>query len=262
MDADERTRVNALIDQLNGALGEVMTYKLAVLSPHEIRPAEKNAHYMPKRVFDQLVANIQRDRNLSSVPFCWRDGDGVYHCLSGHHRVEAAATAGVPVVLVLYTDAALSKPERLAIQLSHNALVGQDNPTTLRELWTEIADVQWKVYSGLDDEMLRTLAPVPIKRLNEDQLRYQELIILFLPPEIARVKDVIERIGTATRTRFAARIEDYERFFNALLDFKEAKQIMNSATAVLAICDLVEEHLAELATADDDTRQEVAHGEA
>jgi hypothetical protein len=164
--------------------------------------------------------------------------------------------------LVLYTDAALSKPERLAIQLSHNALVGQDNPTTLRELWTEIADVQWKVYSGLDDEMLRTLAPVPIKRLNEDQLRYQELIILFLPPEIARVKDVIERIGTATRTRFAARIEDYERFFNALLDFKEAKQIMNSATAVLAICDLVEEYLAELATAADDTRQEVAHGEA
>jgi len=184
----DRAHIDLLVDQLNAALGDLTPYKLAIVPPDEIYPAEKNAHYMPKRTFDQLVNNITHDKNLSSVPFCWRDEAGRLICLSGHHRVEAARVAGVKLVMALYTDAALSKPERVAIQLSHNALVGFENPTILTELWREIGAVELKVYSGLDDDLLRTLQPVPITRLNEDQLRYREVIILFLPHEMERLK--------------------------------------------------------------------------
>jgi hypothetical protein len=47
---------------------------------------------------------------------------------------------------------------------------------------------------------------------------------------------------------YAARVEDWDRFFEAFLTYKEAAGIVSSATALLAICDLVEAHLATLET--------------
>jgi len=148
--ADE-TRLADLVEQLNAALSDVTPYRIAVVEPGMILPIDKNAHYMSKRVYDQLVANVRRDKNLSSLPFCWKRSDGQLIALSGNHRVQAARDAGVPLVLTLYTDAQLNKAEQRAIQLSHNALVGQDNPTTLRELWQEIDDLDMKIYTGLDE---------------------------------------------------------------------------------------------------------------
>lgn len=200
---------------------------------------------MPKAMYDRLVGNIKSDRNLSSVPFCWRTPDGTLLCISGHHRVAAAADAGVPLILVLYTDEELSAPDRIAKQLSHNAIVGQDNPTLLRELWGAIPELHLKVYTGLDDAYLKTLQPVPITRLGEGRLLFEEIKILFLPTEIEHIKQLCEQLGTTKRARFAARLEDFDRFFELLLGFKEAKGIMNTATAILAICEIVEEHLAE-----------------
>ena len=241
----DQARLQALLEQLNDALGDVTPYKLAVVDPASIRPVDKNAHYMPKRVFDQLAANVQRDGNLSSLPFCWRHPDGELESMSGNHRVQVAAGAEVPLILVLYTDANLSKPERLAIQLSHNALVGQDNPGTLREIWTEIDDLSLKVYSGLDERLLETMAPIAITRIDDAQLKFEELAILFLPSEIDRMQDTLGRLGKTSRRRFAARLEDFDRFFEALLGFKEAAEIVNTGTAMLAMIGIIEQWLDE-----------------
>lgn len=242
--ADE-TRLADLVEQLNAALGDVTPYRIAVVAPGEILPVDKNAHYMSKRVYDQLVANVRKDKNLSSLPFCWKRADGKLVALSGNHRVMAAKDAGIPLVLALYTDAQLSASQQRAIQLSHNALVGQDNPTTLRELWQEIADLDMKVYSGLDDKFLETMDAVKVARINEAALRLEELTILFLPSEIERIKDLLDRLGAASRPRLAARLEDFDRFFDALLSYKEAAGIVNTGTALLAMTEIIEAWLAE-----------------
>lgn len=238
--------LNELAGQLNAAMTAVTPYRLAIADPASLIPIDKNAHYMSKRVWDRLVENVKADHNLSSLPFCWQREDKQFVVLSGNHRVQAAAEAKIPAILILYTDAALSKAQQRAIQLAHNAIVGQDNPAILRELWQEIDDLSMKVYSGLDDAYLETLEQVELVSLKEDQLCFEELRILFLPSEIETLKDVLKRLGKATtpKTMLAARYEDFDRFFNALLDFKGAAEIVNSATAILAMTEIVEEWLA------------------
>lgn len=239
----DKVRIDTLLEELNSALGSVTPYKLALVDPGEVKPVDKNAHYMTKRVYDQLRDNVQRDGNLSSLPFCWRHPDGRMESLSGNHRVLAARDAEVPLMLVLYTDAELSKAERIAIQLSHNALVGADNPTTLRELWTEIDALSLKVYSGLDEQYLATLDTVEVLRVDEAHLRMEELALMFLPSEIDRIEHLLKRLGSTRRRRFAAQVEAFDAFFEALLQFKEAQGIVNSSTAILALVEIAREWL-------------------
>jgi hypothetical protein len=241
----DQARLETLVEQLNEALGGVTPYKLAVVEPGAVQPIDKNAHYMPKRVYDQLMSNVQADGNLSSLPFCWRNDKGQFVALSGNHRVKVAAEAGVPLILTLYTDADLSQAQRRAIQLSHNALVGLDNPVTLRELWTEIDDLSWKIYSGLDEELLETMEAAQVIRIAEESLRFEELTLLFLTPEMDRIEATLQRLGAVTKRRLAARYEDFDSFFAMLLDFKEATGIVNSATAMGAMIEIVEQWLAD-----------------
>ena len=44
--------------------------------------------------------------------------------------------------------------------------------------------------------------------------------------------------------RYAARLEDFERFFETLLRVKEVEGIINSATAVLRMVEIAEEYIA------------------
>jgi hypothetical protein len=240
-----QAQLNELVDQLNAALGDVTPYKLAVVPPAEIKGVDKNAHYMPKRVYDQMKANVERDKNLSSLPFCWRKPDGTFIALSGNHRTKIAAEVGVPLVLLLYTDEKLSRPQQVAIQLSHNSLVGQDNPVVLRELWDEVNDLNWKVYTGLDDGLLKTIEPVAVTRISEEGLRFEELILLFLSPEIERIETTLKRLGSVNKKRMAAQYADFDRFFETLLSFKEASGIVNSATAIMAMIEIVEQWISE-----------------
>lgn len=241
----DQTRITEVLTELNALLGDVTPYKLAAVPPAEIQHVEKNAHYMPTKMYRQLVDNIKRDGNLASLPFCWRKADGTFVALSGNHRVDAARDAGLPLVLVLYTDAKLTKAQAVSIQLSHNALVGADNPQVLRELWNEIDDLRFKVYSGLDEKLLNTLEQAHIMRIAEEPLRFEELTILFMPSEIDRLEETAKRLGAKTKRRWAAQVEAFDRFFDALLSFKEASNIVNTGTAILAMTEIIEAWLAE-----------------
>jgi hypothetical protein len=246
---EARAALDAQLAGLNGLLGAVTPYKLALARPADLAPAPKNAHYMPKRTFDALTANIARDGNLSSLPFCWRRPDGTLELLSGHQRTESARAAGVALILVLYTDAELSEGQRIATLLSHNALVGQDNPEILKELWNRIDALEWKVYAGLDDALLETFQKVDCQRLAEERLEMERLELLFLPPERERIEELVKEIGKRKATRLAAPLDLWDAFFDALLSYKEAAGIMNTATAFLHLIELahaqVERHAAE-----------------
>jgi hypothetical protein len=240
-----QARIETALDDLNGLLGEITPYKLTVVDPAEVQilRGDENARYMPKKVYDRLVANIAQDTNLSSLPFLWRTAEGVFICLSGNHRVMAARDAGIPLILALYTDDDLSRGQQVAIQLSHNALAGKDDPTILRQLWREMEQLEWKSYSGLDDELLASFEPVTVDLINEARLRFEELRLLFLPPEIETIKAVLEELGK--HPALVARYEDFDAFFETLLDLKEQADVLNTATAFRYMIDIVRAWLDE-----------------
>lgn len=244
----DKERLDNAIDLLNAALGELTPYRIVALPPGDIvlLKEEENARYMTKKVYERLVENIRRDRNLSSLPFLWRETDGVYICLSGNHRVMAARDAGVMFILALYTDAAMSREERVAVQLSHNSLVGLDDPARLKSLWNEIESLNWKVYTGLDDGLLATYNPIEIQRVAENGLRFEELRLLFVEPEIEHVKEAIKRIGSSRYAMLLGDMSVFDRFFDVLIRFKEKEEILNTATAFLAMTDMVEKWLGDI----------------
>lgn len=124
--ADQNETLRALSRTL---YGESLT--LEIVDPRALRLLAKNARVLSKDTFQQLTANIRRDKRLSSVPLCYRASDGVLDVLSGNHRVSAGIEAGVEHILVMVIEEDLSVSQRIAIQLSHNALVGSDDPTEI-----------------------------------------------------------------------------------------------------------------------------------
>lgn len=234
----------AEIERLNPLLASLgMPYKLALVSPRELVPLEKNARFMKSETFRSLVKNVKRDGALSSLPFCWRDEAGKMHVLSGNHRVKAAAEAGVARILVLYDDRPLSRQERVAIQLSHNALAGEDDPATLKDLWREIEDVGLKFYSGLDDKALQELAKSASAALSEVRLDYRTLWFVLLPEEVERVGSALDEALKKVAGKdpvFLGRVQEFDRLLDAMARLRKKHKIKASAVALLALLDQFE----------------------
>ena len=118
--------IREVLNLLNEKLAGVFPYRLELAAPGELRLLEKNARYMKAEQFQNLVENVKKDGNLSSLPLCYREKDGKLRALSGNHRVMAARKAEVESVLVMVLGDEKDADEQLAIQLSHNAIAGQD----------------------------------------------------------------------------------------------------------------------------------------
>ena len=140
--------IREVLNLLNEKLAGVFPYRLELAAPGELRLLEKNARYMKAEQFQNLVENVKKDGNLSSLPLCYREKDGKLRVLSGNHRVMAARKAEVESVLVMVLGDEKDANEQMAIQLSHNAIAGQDDLVILKELWESIKDVQARVYTG------------------------------------------------------------------------------------------------------------------
>jgi hypothetical protein len=137
-------------------------FKLKEVGIDEIVFVEKNARFMEQTTFLQLVDNIRRDGQLSSVPFTILLDNGKhkgkYEVISGNHRVKAAKQAGITRLHIMYVEEALiSNDEKRAIQLSHNSITGQDDLGILRELVEEIANTDYKEYAHIDETIFEEL---------------------------------------------------------------------------------------------------------
>lgn len=66
-----------------------------------------------------------------------------------------------------------------------------------------------------------------------------------MPSEIAHVAEVAKRLGSTNRQRWAAPLETFDRFFDVLLTFKEATNIVNTGTALIAMAEIAEAWLSE-----------------
>ncbi|MCY2927890.1 MAG: ParB/RepB/Spo0J family partition protein [Planctomycetota bacterium] len=221
--------------------------RVAVVPIDQCDFLEKNARFMRVEQYRRLVENIRRDGCLTSVPFAVKRGDR-YYILSGNHRVKAAKDAGLTEVPVLYTDRELTRAQQVAIQLSHNAIAGQDDLAILRELYDEINDVALKEYSGLDDVLLGKLNPPNLDPLSEKGLEYRVVSIAFLPEEVERAEKLFAKmLEQATgNVTWVNRRADYDRMLDTLTVAKAKAGVKNTATAFGLLLDLAEKHLDEI----------------
>jgi hypothetical protein len=228
-----------------------MDTRIISIDPHDLKLLPVNARYMKHETYEQLVKNIKRDGKLTSVPFACREPDGTYLVLSGNHRVKAARDAGLQEIDVMVTDEDLDHEQRVALQLSHNALTGEDDPSILKDLFESLS-VEWKDYAGLDDKTLKLLDEVSIDSLSEANLDFTTLTLAFLPDELDRVSEVFAQVKAFTKGSkavFLARMADYDRLLDSLESASDAGDIKNQATALLILLEIVERHIGELTDA-------------
>ena len=120
---------------------------------------EENARFMEGAEFKLLVDNLKVDGVLTSAPLVYKG-----RVLSGNHRVEAAIAAGIIEADVLEITSEIDEERQLAIQLSHNAINGKDDPGRLAKLYSRL-DLTWKRFSGLTDGVFESMKELDIKAL-------------------------------------------------------------------------------------------------
>lgn len=229
------------------------------IDPRRIKLLDLNAHYMRHEVFARLVDNLRRDGTLAGdTPFGWRLHDDTtqlpvepetYEVLSGNHRVKASIAADLPEIDFVITDEYLPPERRKSIQLSRNAVVGEDDPAILKTIYESIGDVGMRLYTGLDDQQLNLLATVAVAPMSEASLEFQSISLTFLPHEVQKVLDIWDdtrRLIAGAKGYWLARWEDYDRAMDALEAAGQAYNIRNTATALMIVLDIFYRHLDEL----------------
>lgn len=220
------------------------------IDPREIKLLEVNARYMKHEDFVQLTDNIRRDGALSSAPFLWKDPqDGKYLCLSGNHRTMASIDAGLQKITCLATDDPLTEDQKIAIQLSHNSLSGQDDIATLKLLYEQILDTESKKYSGLDDKALELMDKFSMLSLSEANLKFQTLSMVFLPDELEAAKKVIDEAKDRVKSSdsvWLARMADYDAWLDEQEAVSSSYNVKNVATAVDLMLKLLSRNMDQL----------------
>ncbi len=229
-----------------------MQTRIIEIDPKDLKLLEVNARFMRHEEFMRLVDNVKKDGGLTSVPFACLDSDGKYLVLSGNHRVKAAISAGLEKIQIMVTDEELTKAQQTGIQLSHNSIVGEDDPYVLRQLYESIDDIDWKEYSGLDDKTLDLLTKVSAKAFSEANLSFQTLAITFLPDELKDAEKVIDDAISASEfadSTWLASMKEYDRWLDAQEKVSEAYGVKNVATALDLVLKIFEANKMQLSEA-------------
>jgi hypothetical protein len=244
------------LDQLNGRLAEISLalYEgratLRIVDPKSIVLLKRNARYMKKAMFEQLTKNIGDDGMLSSVPLCHEKQNGEepeLECLSGNHRIQAAVKAGLTRVLVLVI-ANQDQDGKIARQLSHNALVGEDDRQILADLWRDLSDIRSKLYSGLDSKLIAELEKIRFTGFTAQPLRTEQIALWFLPEEVQSIDELLGeslKVAAADAT-YIAPLAKYALLFDSLVRTKTKHNIKNTAVAFMWLIDRMAEVLMEI----------------
>jgi len=219
---------------------------LMIVKPTSLVILKENARFFKRETFRQLRDNIAADKRLSSVPLCYRLPDGRYEILSGNHRVKASIEAEIPYILVLVITEELDKSRRIAIQLSHNALVGEDDQSILANLWAQIESVQDKLYSGLDSEIIKELDEVELVNFSTPQVPAHIVTFMFTDGEKTRLSEIFELIEDSVKRSSAVHLccsNQYDSFTNIITGIKNAEKIRDSSLAVMRLLEIASEYL-------------------
>lgn len=238
-------------------------YITLAIDPNKLVLLERNARYMKHETMQALIKNIARDGDLEQDPFCAYHGyftakdkikyddDGVpiLEVLSGNHRVLAAREAGIKEIQVKVYALPLTRAERIAKQLAHNAIVGEDDPAILKELYSELDDLALREYAGLDDKTLALLDKVTAQSLSEANLDYQMVTVAFLPDEYDAALKCLNEIkqNVGKNELWLARSREIDPFFDSLATASGASGTKNVATGIMILLSIFRRHLEDLA---------------
>lgn len=237
-DSARSTAAQALPEEpLETRLVRVKLRDLKLLEGHQ------NARYMRAAQFERLVMNIKRDGVLTSAPLVYR---GIVR--SGNHRVQAGIEAGVEEADAIEILGDVSEDRLLAIQLSHNAITGEDDPTTLATLWKALPFDE-KRYSGLTDEAIGTVKELDVDSLGIGGPEQEEMVFLFLPEEAGAFHDLVKKIEARIKRPpiYACARPDFDKFFDAIVGIKKQLNVLNAASVVATMAQLALERLDQLA---------------
>ena len=245
--------IREVLNLLNAKLTGFFPYCLELVHPGELHLLDKNARYMKAEQFQALVENVKKDVNLSSLPLCYRENGGKLLVLSGNHRTMAARQAGLEQILVIVVADEKTEDEKLGIQLSHNAICGQDDLVILKELWESIKNVQAKLYAGLDSETIKSLEGIKFAAISEQRLQYKLANFMFLPEEIEDLDQLLKETAMAFAgdAVYLAHLNTFDAFFDLVVKIKKRCQIKNSAAAFLKLMELARIGLEEMMKAEE-----------
>lgn len=233
----------ALAELSRQVFGEGM--ELMAIAPQTLTLLKDNARFFKRETFRQLRDNIAADKRLSSVPLCYRHEDGTLEVLSGNHRVKASMEAGLPHIVVLVITEAMEKSKRIAIQLSHNALVGEDDQSILANLWAQIDSVTDKLYSGLDSEALKELGDVELVNFSTPQVPAHMVSFMFTDGEKDHLSEILDILADAAKRSTAVYLcpsAQYEPFVQLIADVKHAEKIRDSSLALTRLMEIAAEY--------------------
>lgn len=213
--------------------------------PSELKLLDKNAHFMSEQVFKQLCDNIRRDGCLTSAPLVAMV-EGKLLVLSGNHRVKASLAVGLAEIPVIEVLGELSPSRLVGIQLSHNALNGDDDTNILRELYDSLDLIEQR-YSGLTDEDLGVLNDPDLQKLSVGMPAYEEIMVSFLPEDLTEFNDNLEKLKKKSEKypAYWAKFSDYQTFFEGVFAVKDAEKIGNDGVALLVMSQLALNYLKE-----------------
>ena len=216
-------------------------FKIKEVELSKIDLIEKNARFMTNDTFMQLVSNIKRDGQLSSVPFVVEKENGRFVVVSGNHRVQAAKQAGLVKANVMYVhEDNITNDEIRAIQLSHNSIEGQDDPEILRQLLDEIQDVAMKEYAHISREILDGAGDLnyTIELPNNEMV---PVTLMFVDTSKVQFDELMEKLDTFTpRELENMTIMDREYLTRLNEVSNKVQQKYKIKAQALSICKMVE----------------------
>ena len=240
-----------------------LTTRMVRIDPKTLRQAEVNARFMRHETIQRLVDNLRADGELTSAPFAVRDEDGGYTVLSGNHRVIAAIEAEIGDIWVQVCDEPLSPDRRTAIQLSHNAIVGEDDEAILSRMYDSIEDIDMRLYSGLNDEMLEILNKMnDVPSIGMPKLEYRTFSLFFLPDSLDEILPFLDQLQKQLEgfTDVAiARNSQYNDFLNNMRIVGKAHNVINISETMRVFCLFIQHHATTLQSGWIDEHEALLH---
>lgn len=244
MDDAARAELNEKLAGISEQVfGEKLTLRVVGVNDVKVLDASENARYMKPETYSRLTANLSKDGVLESAPLVHPNGNGELVVTSGNHRVIAARDAGLKHILVLVGESGLNEGERLKKQLSHNALVGEDDPQILVGLWAKLDTLEQRLYSGLDSEQMAELEKIDFRAITGGKLRVEAVTLFFTHTEKLLFDSLLDRLRqeAVMSDVYLAPIEKFDAFWRAVVDAKADYKVKNTTTALMVLIDRIEE---------------------
>ena len=222
---------------------------LAIYKAHldSLREQDKNARVMSGDVFKKLVANIQKEHRLESLPFCVfqknKVGNVELAIMSGHHRTRAAKAAGLTDIYVLVDERELSVDQVAAKQIAHNSINGQDDKQKLAELYSQIKDIEAKIEAAIDPKELE----FKVSQIKVEDLRlkmdFEIINILFLPYQKEEFENVVKLLtADVGENVWVAEQKAFGKFKKSAQKVAKAENIRNMTAILYRMLEIVKAH--------------------